>query len=111
MLPLVGEALEIVRQLASRSTDGYLFPRGKGNPWGHYRAAFEHAVKRAQLANFSFHGLRHSAASYLVQMGVPLIVVSEILAHSSVTMTQRYAHLDGGNVKAALELLAQRLVM
>jgi integrase len=47
VLPLVGEALEIVRRLTTSSKDGYLFPRGKGDPWCHYRAAWEHAVKRA----------------------------------------------------------------
>jgi integrase len=48
-LPLVGEALTLARNLCAETTSGYLFPRGNGNPWCHYRTAWEHAVARAKL--------------------------------------------------------------
>lgn len=52
------------------------------------------------------HDLRHSYASRLVQQGVPLERVQLLLGHSSITMTQRYAHLvptdDWDVVRAAL---------
>src|SRR5438309_6202518 len=35
-LPLVGEALTVTRELVQMSANGYLFPRGGGNPWCHY---------------------------------------------------------------------------
>src|SRR5262249_15066098 len=110
-LPLVGEALTIARNLCDTSKDGYLFPRGKGYPCGHYHTAWEHAVKRAKVPSFSFHCIRHCTASYLVQLGVPLYVVGAILGHSSrsMAMTARYAHLDTDNLRAALETLSQRL--
>jgi len=108
-LPLVGEALSITRELSETSKDGYLFPRGKGDHWCHYRGAFEYAVSRASLSDVTFHTLRHSCASYLIQAGTPLYVVSHILAHKSVTMTQRYAHLATENLRDALEVLSQRL--
>jgi len=50
-----------------------------------------------------------STASYLVQAGIPLYVVSQILSHKSVATTQRYAHLATENLKDALETLSQRL--
>src|SRR6266849_588373 len=68
-LPLVGEALTIARELGDISKDGYLFPRGKGDHWCHYRRAFEYAVSRASLSDVTFHTLRHSCASYLIQAG------------------------------------------
>jgi len=110
-LPLVGEGLLIARSLCEASKDGYLFPRGTGNPWLHYRTAWEYAVKRAQVPDFSFHSLRHCSASYMVQEGVPLYVVGAVLGHSprSLAMTARYSHLATENLRDALEVLAQRL--
>jgi len=110
-LPLVGEALTFARNLCAETDNGYLFPRGHGNPWCHYRTAWEHAVARAKLRDFSFHCLRHTAASYLVQAGVPLYTVGAILGHSSRSsaMTARYAHLATENLREALETLTARL--
>jgi len=39
-----------------------------------------------------FHDLRHSSATRLVQSGVDLYVVKELLGHKTITMTMRYAH-------------------
>lgn len=42
----------------------------------------------------SFHTLRHTAASWLVQAGTDLYAVGQILGHKTPRMTQRYAHLS-----------------
>lgn len=55
--------------------------------------AFEKAVKRANIGDFHFHDLRHTFASDLVMKGVDLYTVSKLLGHSTIEMTQRYAHL------------------
>ena len=112
VLPIVGQAMEIIQWLLSQNThDDYLFPgQGKGKSgWNHYDTAFEHALKRANISNFPYHCLRHSGASYMVQAGVPLYVVGAILNHKTIAMTARYSHLATENLKGALEVLAQRL--
>jgi integrase len=109
VLPLVGEALTLARELVEKSKDEYLFPRGTGYPWYFYRRAWENAVKRGGLSDVSFHTLRHCVGSYLVQAGIPLYVVSQILAHTKITTTQIYSHLYLDQLKDALETLSQRL--
>ena len=109
VLPLVGEALDIIKDLYSQNArTAYLFPGKEKGGWNSYETAFEHAVKRANIPNFTFHCLRHTTASYLVQQGVPLYTIGRILNHKSLEMTARYAHLATNNLKGALEILAHR---
>jgi integrase len=70
-----------------------------------YRTAFEHAVERARIEDFTFHGLRHTFASWLTMKGRPLKEVSELLGHSSVKMTERYAHLAPERLRDAVAVL------
>ena len=53
-----------------------------------------------------WHDLRHTCASWLVQAGVPLHTVKEILGHSTIAMTQRYAHLAPQDLADAMAKLA-----
>ena len=48
----------------------------------------------AGLPDLRLHDLRHSYASTLVNNGVSLYDVQKLLGHSSITTTQRYAHLS-----------------
>lgn len=52
-----------------------------------------------------FHTLRHTFASWLVQEGVPLSVISNLLGHSSIQLTMRYSHLSLSQEKSATDLL------
>ena len=51
------------------------------------------------------HKLRHTFASHLVQQGVDLYRVSKLLGHSSIKMTEIYAHLAPADLKTAIEKL------
>jgi site-specific recombinase XerD len=48
----------------------------------------------ADLPDVRIHDLRHTYASLLINKGVSLYEVQTLLGHSSVQMTQRYAHLQ-----------------
>jgi integrase len=50
----------------------------------------------------TFHTLRHTFASWLVQQGEPLYTVQKLLGHASIAMTERYSHLAPDTLKAAV---------
>lgn len=52
-----------------------------------------------------FHSLRHTFASWLVQKNVPIQTVSQLLGHSSLQVTQIYAHLNINNLQSAVNAL------
>lgn len=56
-------------------------------------------------AGFRFHDPRHSAASFLVQAGVPLNTVRQVLGHKSLSMTLRYAHLAPDHLQEAAAVM------
>ncbi|MBO5739404.1 tyrosine-type recombinase/integrase [bacterium] len=49
-------------------------------------------LKTAKIDNFRFYDLRHAVATRLVEKGIDLVVVKEILGHSKIEITMRYAH-------------------
>lgn len=59
------------------------------------------AAVSAVLPGVGFHVLRHTAASWMVQAGVPLYEVQAMLGHSTPAMTQRYAHLAPDHLRKA----------
>jgi len=61
--------------------------------------------EKAGFDDVGLHTLRHTCASRLVQAGVSLYVVKEWLGHSSITITERYAHLAPKNLDAAAAAL------
>ena len=49
------------------------------------------------------YSLRHTYASWLVQNGVDLYKVAELIGHSTIEVTKRYAHLAPQNLRAAVD--------
>jgi integrase len=61
--------------------------------------------RAAKLDDLRIHDLRHTFASVLVNKGVSIYEVQTLLGHSSVQMTQRYAHLAPDTLQRRAELV------
>ena len=67
---------------------------------------FKKAVRQSDLnEKIHFHSLRHSFASNLVQRGINLYVVKELLGHEEIKTTQVYSHLQSENLMRAVDSL------
>ena len=94
-LPDEGMAFFLSLTVGKRPKD-LLFLRSDGSQWrDRPRDALKDAIKAADLPiDFTFHGLRHTYASQLVQAGAPLIVVAEQLGHKNINAVSTvYGHL------------------
>jgi integrase len=76
-----------------------------------FKTAWMHVLKRAKIARFRWHDLRHHFASRLVQRGVPLNTVRDLLGHSSIAMSLRYAHLAPDQRQEAVAKLNEKPVL
>lgn len=114
-VPLKGMCLELVKEYAHKSCNfaGLLFPSTKP----HHppkpidlRFSWEHALKKANIKNFRFHDLRHSAASYLAMAGATCIEISNILGHKTLNMVKRYSHLSENHASNAIASMNQKFL-
>lgn len=94
-IPLSDAALRILARLPRVPDCPWIFPgEDPAKPVGCVRKAWDRIKARAGLLpDLRIHDLRHTYASVLVAKGRSLYEVSELLGHSQLTMTQRYAHL------------------
>ena len=85
----------------------YVFSNPDGNPLEintMYRR-LEFFCKKAGLRKISFHTLRHTFASHFIMKGGSLKSLQEILGHSKIEMTMKYAHLSQEYKRKEVNLL------
>ncbi|MBP6733930.1 MAG: site-specific integrase [Chromatiaceae bacterium] len=111
VLPLAGLALALLRERSKvrRLGTDLVFP-GRRHPTNpiDLRTPFETALKAAGIADFHWHDLRHTAASYLAMNGASLAEIAEVLGHKTLSMVKRYAHLSEAHTAAVVERMNAR---
>jgi integrase len=86
--------------------DDLVFPGPEGglqNDRNYAQRVFVPALKRAGVRTGTPYGMRHTAASWLVQLGVPLLDVQRLLGHEKYSTTLRYAHLAPGQFGSVVD--------
>lgn len=100
-------------KLKSGEGNQLLFPSRDGEQIKHISRTFERAVKTIGLnkgitdrkQKIVFHSLRHTYASRLVDKGVSIYEVKELLGHKDIKMTMRYSHLDKERLRKSVQVL------
>jgi integrase len=93
-----------VQDMSSIDPDAYVFNLLN------FRREWVKARTAAGLEKFRFHDLRHVIATWLIKQGTPIQVVSQLLGHSDIRITMRYAEVDGSDVRRALDALPQLML-
>lgn len=131
-LPLIPEAVAALGNLPHRR--GHVFRNNRGDAYapkvgsgGQIKTGWKAACRRAGLCAevieiqpggkprrtmrplFTPHDLRHTFGSWLTMRGVPIRTVQELMGHSDISMTQRYAHLSPDHVMDSVRLIGQNL--
>ena len=94
--------------VAVKTGEDYVFESERGGKLTSRTAqkVFESALAQAGITKpATFHSLRHSFATHLIERGVNLRYVQELLGHASVKTTERYTHV----AKSALQTVESPL--
>lgn len=83
----------------------WVFCHANGSQLKDVKRAFATACRRVGIENFRIHDLRHTFAARLVSRHRPLTEVRDLLGHTTIKMTERYAHLAPENLRLAVNCL------
>ena len=112
VVPIQGYALELMRLRSKvrRIDTSLVFPStvDPQKPFD-FRKAWASALRRADIKNFRWHDLRHSAASYLAMNGASTREIAEILGHKTLQMSMRYAHLTENHSTSLVRAMNEKM--
>ncbi len=104
-IPLTDEVCQMFIQRVKKS--GYVFSDKLGSPLKQYHCCdnLYSLCKRIGLRKIGWHTFRHTFASHLIQNGVSIKAVQELLGHSDIVTTMRYSHLGPSALREAVKTL------
>jgi site-specific recombinase XerD len=103
--------IEILKNLPRFEGCPYVLPNPQTHkPFNTIYISWNTARNRAGMPDLRMHDLRHSFASFLINSGISLYEVQNILGHSQLSTTQRYAHLSQDRLVAAANAAANAVI-
>ena len=113
-LPLVGEAFKLLKERTKvrNLKDDRIFPpifATRETKYLDLRIPWANALRAADIKDFHWHDLRHTAASNLAMMGISMVELARLLGHRTLSMVVRYSHLSSDHIVSTGEKLAARL--
>lgn len=109
ILFMTDRVFQILERRQRESSSQYVFTNRSGGPMGYRPASIRKAFQQAGLADCSAHTLRHTHATRLIQNGLNIYEVKEILGHSDIKTTMRYAHIEQRSVSIKAKDVIDRL--
>ena len=105
-VPINVDARKVLEYWAlGKRNESVFYNPDTGKAFVDLKAGFKLACKKAGITGVTWHTLRHTFASRLVDRGVDIVTVKELLGHSSITVTMRYTHTNLDSKRAAVEKL------
>jgi integrase len=110
-VPLAGHALELIKALGKvrRLDTPLLFPGNASQKPTTMRRHWKKALSTAEIENFRFHDLRHSAASYLAMNGATTVDIAGVLGHKTLAMVKRYSHLSEQHTSKVVAAMNEKI--
>jgi site-specific recombinase XerD len=88
-----------------RRNDFVFYNPETGMPFVDLKAGFGLSYRRSGIEGVTWHALRHRFATRLVDRGVDIVTVQQLLGHSTITVTMRYTHTNLDSKRAAVARL------
>lgn len=110
-IPISKQLLSLLKSLRQNSTTEYVIVshNNKQIKPRAYQKSFENLLKKLHIKHYGFHSLRHTFATRLLEKGVDIKTISELLGHFSPTITlNRYVHTNLQNKRKAMEALTSK---
>ena len=109
VLFMTDRVFEVLSRRDANKASRYVFCNRNGDARGYSAMSIRKAIQRAGLCDCRIHTLRHTHASRLVQNGMSVYEVKEILGHTDIKTTLRYAHLEQRQVTSKARDVINRL--
>lgn len=112
IIPLPGSIQPIVKDIVKRSCGEYIFcaPTGKKMDLSHFRKrCYYPALKKIGVRPLPPYSCRHTFATLLKNINVPITDKQRLMGHSSFSMTAHYTHTDIESLSRAVNLLETEL--
>lgn len=114
VIPISSTLIRLLRELLNNSTSQYVVSNKFGNRLNirTYQQSFSNLLVRLNISHQGFHSLRHTFATRLLEKGIDIKTISELLGHSSPTITlDIYVHSSLENKRKAVDIFAKKIAL